>query len=173
VGFAFDYLYSLGHQRIAFIGNLEHGGIKERLISFQHHLRDRGLSGTDDYVQQCANSRAAALSCTQYLLSLSQPPTAIFCATDLAAFGAISGVLRQGWKVPENVSIIGFDDIEGAADTCPALTTVRQPIGEMASRAVSLLMRFVEGEPVQEAENQVIVQPKLIVRQSCAPPGSE
>jgi len=171
VKLALDYLHSLGHRRIAFIGNLEHGGIAERLVFFQRYIHDSGLFWSEEYIQQCPNSRAAALERAQYLLSLSPPPTAIFCATDLAALGAASGALRLGWQVPERVSIIGFDDIEGTADTCPPLTTIRQPIGDMAGQAVNLLMRFIEGTPVEEIDRRIIVPPRLIVRQSCAPPG--
>lgn len=170
VRLAFDYLYGLGHRQIAFIGNLEHGGIKERLVHFQRLLVENNLFWSDDYVRKCGNSRAAALSCAQYLLGLPNPPTAIFCATDLAALGAMNGALRLGWRVPENVSIIGFDDVEGTADTFPALTTIRQPVGDMASQAVRLLMRLIERETLEEEENRVVVQPQLMVRQSCAPP---
>jgi len=169
VKLAFEYLYSLGHRRIAFIGNLKHGGIKQRLVHFQRLLVEHDLFWSDDYMRQCGNNRAAALDCAQSLLSLPTPPTAIFCATDLAALGAMNGALRMELRVPEDVSIIGFDDVEGTADTFPALTTIRQPIGDMASQAVRLLMQLIEREILEEEENQVVVQPRLIVRQSCAP----
>ena len=170
VTLALDYLRSLGHQRIAFIGNPGHGGIHERLVIFQHYLCEHNLFQSEEYIQPCANTRAAALDRAQYLLNLPHPPSAIFCATDLVALGALSGTLRLGWQVPDQVSIIGFDDIEGTADTYPALTTIRQPVGDMVSQAVNLLMRFIEGLPVEEVERKIIVPPKLIVRQSCASP---
>jgi LacI family repressor for deo operon, udp, cdd, tsx, nupC, and nupG len=169
VKLAFDYLYSLGHRRIAFIGNLEHGGIKERLIHFQRLLSEHDMFSSDDYVRRCGNSRAAASDCAQDLLSLPNPPTAIFCATDLAALGAMNGALRLGLRVPGDVSIIGFDDIEETPNSFPALTTIRQPIGDMANQAVRLLMRLVKRETSEEEENRVVIQPRLIVRQSCAP----
>lgn len=170
VNLALDYLRDLGHDRIAFIGNLEHGGIVERLATFRRYLQAHSLFWSEDFEQQCANSRAAALDRAQYLLNLPHRPTAIFCATDLAALGAISGALRLGLKVPDHVSIIGFDDIEGTADVCPPLTTVRQPVREMANQAVNLLMSFIEDTPAEAVERKIIVSPTLVIRQSCAAP---
>ncbi|MEB2287661.1 MAG: LacI family DNA-binding transcriptional regulator [Anaerolineae bacterium] len=167
---ALDYLYGLDHRRIAFVGNLEHGGVSERLKFFRDFLHEKDLDACSAYIQTCANSRSAALQCAQQLLRLSAPPTAIFCATDLAALGVINGLLRAGWNVPAEMSVVGFDDIEGTADTSPALTTVRQPAGEMAERAVRLLMRLIEGAPLDDGEMRAVIQPKLIVRDSCAAP---
>jgi len=165
-----DYLTGLGHRRIAFLGNLEHGGVQERLVLFRRYFAERGLALPEEYVRTCANSRGAALACAQSLLTLPQPPTALFCATDLAALGAISGAQRLGRRVPDDISIVGFDDIEGAADSFPALTTIRQPVGEMAAAAVGLLMGFIDGTQTAEAEHRVLVAPRLMVRQSCAMP---
>lgn len=170
VELALDYLYALGHRRIAFIGNMEHGGIGERFSFFASHLNTLGLSRPEHYIQQCANSRSAALDCAQSLLSLPKPPTAIFCATDTAALGVVSGVQRAGWRVPEDVSVIGFDDVEGTADTFPALTTIRQPVGEMATQAVNLLLDLIDEKGVEESQARKIIQPTLTVRNSCAPP---
>ncbi len=172
VKLALDYLRDLGHQRIAAIGNLEHGGINQRIELTHRYLLENNLSWSEEYLQHCANSRAAALDRAQCLLSLPNPPTAIFCATDLAALGALNGALRLGLRVPADVSIIGFDDIEGVADISPALTTVRQPVGDMAAQAVRLLTSFLNGNPVAESESRVVVNPRLIIRQSCAPPRS-
>jgi LacI family repressor for deo operon, udp, cdd, tsx, nupC, and nupG len=166
-----DYLRGLGHKRIAFIGNMLHGGVKERSSHFQNYFREHKLVLNDAYMQLCGNSRSDALACAQDLMALPQPPTAIFCATDLAAYGALSGIERAGLSIPEKVSILGFDDIEGSAETYPALTTIRQPVDEMATSAVSLLMSLIENTAPEEDEPpRTLIKPQLIERQSCAPP---
>ena len=164
-----EYLRSLGHEKIAFIGNLLHGGVKEREEHFKNYFQDNSLNLNGDYLKLCGNGRADALVCAQSLLSLPEPPTAIFCATDLAAYGATNGALRMGLRVPEDISILGFDDIEGSAEAYPPLTTIRQPVGEMAVNAVRLLMKFIEGTTLQETDStRILVEPRLIIRQSCS-----
>ncbi len=167
-----DYLYSLGHRRIAFIGNTEFVGIRERWTTLQRYVEDQSLLWTDDYFQPCRNTRRAAIERTQYLLGLPQPPTAIFCMTDLLALGAISGAWQMGWRVPETVSVLGFDDIEEAETAYPALSTIRQPVPEMARVSLALLLRLINGSPIEDAEIPFIIQPELIIRRSCAPPAT-
>ncbi|HOR00872.1 MAG TPA: LacI family DNA-binding transcriptional regulator [Anaerolineae bacterium] len=171
VALALDHLWGLGHRRIAFLGNLEHGGVHERLQLFARYCAEHGLAPRDDWLRTCANSRGAALEAAQHLLSLAQPPSAILCATDLAALGAMSGVQRLGLRVPGSVSIIGFDDIAGAADACPALTTICQPVGELAAQAVTLLLGLIDGTATSDAARRVLLRPTLVVRESCAAPG--
>jgi LacI family transcriptional regulator, repressor for deo operon, udp, cdd, tsx, nupC, and nupG len=101
------------------------------------------------------------------LLSLPTPPTAIFCTSDLQALGAVAGAQQMGWRVPESVSILGFDDVEESNYTYPGLTTVRQPVGAMAQNAMDLLSGLIEGE--QPEPQGVIIQPRLMVRRSCCP----
>lgn len=166
-----EYLRGLGHQRIAFIGNLLHGGVKEREDHFRSYYHENKLTLNENYMKLCGNGRGEALACAQSLLSLPEPPTAIFGVTDMAAYGAISAAFRMGLRVPEDVSVLGFDDVEGSADTNPPLTTIRQPVGEMAADAVRLLMKYIEGQPSQNVDSaRILVEPRLIVRQSCAAP---
>ncbi len=159
---ALDYLASLGHRRIGFIGNTEHAGTRQRLAAFQ-----RAVQGRPDYVQPTPYTRKGAIASTQRLLSLPEPPTAILCTADYLALGALSAAMHMGWRVPEALSIISFDDIEESVDVYPPLTTVRQPVGDMASAAVSLLLALIAGEDV--AERRILVQPRLMIRRSCAP----
>ncbi len=164
-----DYLFALGHRRIAFIGNTNHAGIRERWAAFQQFVEEKSLTWVDGYLQSCPYTRIASIGAVQRLLSLPMPPTAILCTSDLQALGAVSGAWQIGWRVPEAVSIMGFDDIEEASDTFPALTTIRQPVGDMAQQAMSLLMSLIQ-DPSKEAHlSRVIVQPRLMVRRSCSP----
>lgn len=166
-----DYLRSLGHKRIAFIGSTELVGIRERHETFQQFVAQHGLYWREEYLQTCPNSRSTGVAAVRRLLELDQPPSAIFCGSDLLALGALAGAQQMGWNVPQSLSIIGFDDIEEASESVPALTTIRQPVGDMAYEAMELMNRLTT-EPPPEAidEMKVVVTPMLVVRASCAPP---
>jgi len=164
-----SYLRDLGHKDIAFISDLRHGGVKEREEYFQNYYKKNSLFLNKDYVKTCHSERKEAVACAQRLLSLQQPPTAIFCATDLAAIGTMFSVLRMGLRIPEDVSVLGFDDIEISSDFYPALSTVRQPVGVMAEKAVNLLMELINGINKDDViEDRILVKPQLIIRQSCS-----
>ncbi|HEX2979879.1 MAG TPA: LacI family DNA-binding transcriptional regulator [Anaerolineaceae bacterium] len=165
-----DYLRGLGHERIAFIGNLEHGGVKERAQLFEAYLTEENLPAGENSVQFCANQRSSATECAQSLLSRQPAPTALFCGTDLVALSALNAAHRLGLNIPEQVSILGFDDIPEAAEAYPALTTLRQPVGTMAQEAVRLLMERIDGDAEESEDARVILPPELVVRASCTPP---
>ncbi len=170
VQLALDYLKELGHRWIAFIGNHERAGVVTRLGIFEEYVQEHQLNWIEGYTQVVPITRRDAIASAKYLLNLPEPPTAIFCATDIQAFGAITGALQLGLKVPEQVSIIGFDDVSEAVDTFPALTTVRQPVRKMAEEAIRLLTTLIEDSPKEAPRDQVIVAPELIIRESCALP---
>ena len=165
-----EYLYQLGHRRIAFIGNVEHAGVSERLATFRQFVHHQELEWHDGY-EQCY-SRTPPGDATmriRLLLSLPSPPTAIFCASDVLALRAMSIAWQLGLHLPDQLSIVGFDDIEQAAESVPPLTTIRQPVSLMAQEAVSMLRELIDGSPKDVRECRRIVQPELIVRASCSP----
>jgi LacI family transcriptional regulator len=165
-----DYLSSLlGHRRIAFVGNVEHAGVSERLVTYRQFVKDRGLEWHDEYGQCCSRTPGDASMRIRQLLSLPLPPTAIFCASDMLALRAMSVAWQLGFHLPEQLSIIGFDDIEQAAESVPSLTTIRQPIALMAQQAVSMLRDLITGSPDGAQKYRRIVQPELIIRASCSP----
>lgn len=165
-----DYLYSLGHRRIAFVGNTNFAGIRRRWETFQEFVHDKSLFWSDDYLAISHNSRTAAIESTEHLLTLPTPPTAIFCMSDLLALGALSSAWRMGWRVPETISILGFDDVEEAATTFPALSTIRQPVRDMATQALQLLIKLIDGSALDDVDLPIIIKPKLMARRSCSPP---
>ncbi len=165
-----NYLRQLGHQRIAFLGNLEHGGVQERCNYFYHYHKEHNLPYEDGYIRLCSMDHAAIIHCVHHLMSLPQLPTAIFCATDQAAFQAIGAVQRLGFSVPADLSILGFDDIEWASYTNPALTTVRQPVEQMALHAIEMLLHLINGDKLSISQKTVLVEPLLVARDSCAAP---
>jgi len=164
-----DYLFHLGHRRIAFVGNVEHAGVSERLVTFRQFVHHQGLEWHDEYEQCCSRTHGDAMVRLRQLLSLPSPPTAIFCASDVLAIRAMSIAWQLGFHLPDQLSIIGFDDIEQAAESVPALTTIRQPVALMVQQAVSMLRELVAGSPTHAQEYRRIVQPELIVRASCSP----
>lgn len=167
---AMDYLARLGHRRIAFVGTLERVGIQSRFVAYQEYVVSHDFVWYPDYVRSCANGREQGNHAALALLRLPEPPTAIVCATDLLAVGAISGAWSAGWRVPGGVSIIGFDDIEEGASTFPPLTTVRQPVRDMASAALNQLAALINNEELISESSHVLIAPTLTVRGSCAPP---
>jgi LacI family repressor for deo operon, udp, cdd, tsx, nupC, and nupG len=164
-----EYLFQLGHRRLAFVGTLEHAGVSERLATFRQFVHDRGLEWHDAYEQCCTRTLGDATGRLRQLLSQPVPPTAIFCASDVLALRAMSMAWQLGFHLPDQLSIIGFDDIEQAAESVPTLTTIRQPVPVMAQEAVSMLHELIDGSPNDARKYRRIVQPELIVRASCAP----
>ena len=104
------------------------------------------------------------------LLDLPDPPTAIFAFNDNIAIGAIQAARERGLRVPDDLSVVGFDDVEHATIVTPALTTVRQPLAEMGRTAVSLLTRLLERQRVETLHVELAT--RLVVRDSTAPPKS-
>lgn len=168
---ALDYLYRLGHRRIAFMGYLEPAGVKDRLRVFRAYVKEYDLTCPQEYEQLLAsNTRSAASQAVRSFYSLPQPPTAILCTSDFLALAAINAALQQGWQIPEQLSIIGFDDIEASSDAYPPLTTIRQPVEEIADQAVTMLVNLIKKQ--KDVPARATIRPELIVRGSCGPVSS-
>jgi DNA-binding LacI/PurR family transcriptional regulator len=103
----------------------------------------------------------------QKLLFREERCTAVLTFDDLSAFGAIRAIEEKGLSVPEDISVVGFDDIPAAAYYNPPLTTVRQPTREMGIKATTLLLKLISGEDKNNYPNPLILQPELILRNSC------
>jgi LacI family transcriptional regulator len=130
-------------------------------------LRGAGIAVDPAYVRQGDFNDASGFEQTQALLKLPAPPTAIFAANDAMAFGAMDAISSAGLKVPDDVSVVGFDDVIRAAVVHPKLTTVRQPLNEIAVRAVAEL---VDAMRSGRAEGFRIELPaRLVVRDSTGP----
>jgi LacI family transcriptional regulator len=163
------YLLGLGHRRIAAITG--HGymmATQERLRGYHSALGAAGVL-PDPRLEVESNfdvdgGRKAAAA----LLELEDRPTAIFAFNDPLAIGAMQAVLTRGLRVPEDISIVGFDDTAEAGLVTPQLTTVRQPLAEMGRMGVSLLMRLLEGRRFEALHVELATQ--LVVRGSTAPP---
>jgi len=164
-----EYLVGFGHTKIATItGNINTQAGKQRLEGFEEYLQTKGTNLPKEYIQEGDYSRRSARLGTENLLKLSSRPTAIFAASDDMALEAMTVVMEQGLKVPEDVSIVGFDDNPACLYGPISLTTVRQPLFQMAEEAVKSLVTMINKK--DKAKVRKTFSPELIVRESCAAP---
>lgn len=142
-------LINLGHQKVAFIrGNPEHRAIGLRYEGFARALQDNHVVLPEAYVAQGDNHFETGAACAVQLLDLPEPPTAIFAANDEMAAGVMMVAHQRGIRIPEELSVVGFDDSPVARQLWPSLTTIRQPILQMARKATDLLLKKVRGKEV-------------------------
>ncbi|HUQ22986.1 MAG TPA: LacI family DNA-binding transcriptional regulator [Gaiellaceae bacterium] len=166
---ATEHLLSLGHRRIAAItGPPDWIACTERINGYHGALAAAGVMPDPALVavSDFRNGPVTATAATK-LLDLPDPPTAIFAFNDNVAIGVMRAARDRGLRVPEDLSVVGFDDSEQAEIVFPTLTTVRQPLAEMGRMAVSLLLRLLENQRVDALRIQLAT--KLVVRDSTAP----
>ena len=168
------HLIDLGHKKIAYLGNSLSGRItQDRLTGYRQEMESAGLSIPDEYVFEVPGGGPEdGLSALDHFLDLPDRPSALFCFNDLMAIGVLKGLQAAGIRVPEDFSVVGFDNILLSAYTNPPLTTLDQPkryIGAEAARLILELLDQVAGENVDGQEIQKL-KGRLLVRQSTAPP---
>jgi len=165
---ATEYLLSLGHRRIAVIGGQPYKCTTARLAGYRAALQEAGVPVDPLLVQPGSFQAKAGYASANALLDVSEPPTAIFAGNDLQAMGVYRALYERGLRVPDEMSVVGFDDVPLVALLTPALTTVRQPVREMGALATRMLLRIVAGETLESP--RVELTTSLVVRESCAPP---
>lgn len=166
---ATQYLIDLGHRRIGFLAGLPQlNSAAERFEGYKAALADNGIPFEKRYVTRGDFDTRMGHQATRQLLALADPPTAIFAGNDLSALGAIEAIREHGLRIPEDVSVIGFDDIPQAALAYPKLTTVRQPLNQMGREAVSVLLARLEDRVLESC--QIALETSLAVRDSCCAP---
>jgi len=163
---AMNYLIQLGHRRIGFIsGRFDLMSANRRLRGYQDSLDQAGIPIDPTLIVQGDFTAGAGLRCARQLLSLPEPPTAIFAANDQSALGAYQAAHESGLTIPADLSIIGFDNIPDAAQVDPGLTTVDQSIQEMGKIAIQMLLSLIDGESL---ENHIVkTSTRLVIRGSC------
>ena len=164
-----DHLVELEHRRIAFVGGLGLGDIKERHDAFVEHVTGLGITLPAGYELNGPNDLAAGVAALHRLADRPDPPTAVVASTDVLATGVLRGAAERGLRVPEDISITGFDDIPSVAFTIPALTTVRMPVNEMVRTAVRLVLDPRSADPAHIGDPPPVVRPSLVVRESTGP----
>lgn len=169
---AMEHLLDLGHRRIGYIGGeLElSSNARDRYKAYQNALKRAGIAEDPRWVRNGMFSIDYGRESAEHFLSLpvSERPTAIFCATDMMAFGALQTAKKKGLKVPQDISIVGFDNYDEDAYQVPPLTSVHQPFYEMGRIAMELLESIIQ-DP-KRGSQQVLIEPELVVRASTAPP---
>ena len=166
-----DYLCSLGHQRIGFMTGLEDSDVgKNRYEGYKSGLIKQGIDADPALVFRGNYTFGSGVSGAQYFLALEDGPTAIICANDSMALGAINQLHREGLEVPRHISIVGFDDIDIARQLTPSLTTVSVPVDEIASCAFNLLASLIDGRTLEN--RHVALEAHLVTRGTCGEPAT-
>jgi DNA-binding LacI/PurR family transcriptional regulator len=169
---ALRHLYQLGHRHIAFMrGQTFSSDADDRWKSFMAVARELGLEVRPELVIQLElnlSSPQLGYPVAQQLLAQKRPFTALVSFNDIAAIGAIRGFRDLNLRVPEDVSIVGFDDIQGAAFHNPSLTTIRQPLHSMGTTSARILLERLRGK--KDYPDHLAIVPELIIRESTMPP---
>jgi DNA-binding LacI/PurR family transcriptional regulator len=166
---ATDYLINLGHAKVATItGNVQTQSGAQRLEGYKRALKKHNLTVDPQYIMEGDYSRRSARVGAEKLLDLKEPPTAIFSASDDMALEIITVIMERGFKVPNDISVIGFDDNPAALYGPVGLTTIKQPLFQMAEEAVKVLHQIVAGK--KKAPYQTVLKPELVIRESCGAP---
>jgi len=169
---ALKHLSKLGHERIAFMQGAQ--GItdaKYRWKSILSVAKEMGIAVKPELSVQLEETRQtpeAGYHVMEELLKRTREFTAVFCFNDISALGAMRAIMDAGLRVPEDISVVGFDDIIAAAYCKPSLTTVKQPLEEMGARAAQVLLDRI-ANPAQEWPAEIVMEPELVVRESTGP----
>jgi len=167
-----DYLCGLGHRRLGFMIGQEDSDVgKNRYEGYKSGLIKHGVEIDPALVFRGDYTFDSGISGADYLLSLSDKPTAIICANDSMALGAINKLQQKGIKVPRGMSVVGFDDIDIARQITPPLTTVSVPVNDIAARAFAMLENLIEGRTLEN--RHVALDAHLIARDTSREPASD
>lgn len=164
------HLIGLGHKRIAYIG--DRGGFQsdiERLAGYKQALAFAKYPFLPELVVHGDGKPEGGGQAMERLLALPNPPTAVFCYNDMSALGALRALHSHGIKVPQELSLVGFDDLAIASYTSPLLTTVSQPKQQMGRMAMEIMIKLLSRI---DSKTNIKVEGKLIIRDSTAPPKS-
>lgn len=165
---AVRHLIELGHRRIGHIaGSKNPVSTSHRIAGYRDALNAAEIPYDDDLVQAGDFSMDSGVEAMERLLALENPPTAVFAGNDEMAFGAMTAAHKQGLSVPNDISMVGFDDQKTAAFYIPALTTVNIPRHELGRRAAQELMDRLGG---RDSAHEIVLPTRLVVRESTAEP---
>ncbi|MDI2129399.1 LacI family DNA-binding transcriptional regulator [Yinghuangia seranimata] len=165
---AVRHLLSAGHRRIAYVGGPMHlAQVRDRYAGGLEAVREAGLG--DDAFLPLDSDRldvSAGRDAGARLLGLAPRPTAVFCANDLLALGVLQSLYAAGVRVPHDIALVGYDDIEFAAAAAVPLTSVRQPAARIGRTAAELLLQETDGAEAAHTHQRIVLQPELVVRDS-------
>jgi DNA-binding LacI/PurR family transcriptional regulator len=167
---ATEHLVSLGHKRIAYIGDqFGFQSDTERFAGYRRALELADIPFLPELTAHGDGKAEGGMRAMEKLLALDEPPTAVFCYNDMSALGALRTIHSCGLRVPDEISVVGFDDLFIASYTSPPLTTISQPMRQMGRTAMEVLLKLFSGS---NSITNIKVRGQLIVRESTAPPRS-
>jgi DNA-binding LacI/PurR family transcriptional regulator len=163
---ATSHLIELGHRRIGFISNapLSYAGARERFLGYQEALAIHEIPFEEELVRTAAFLPGAGHAAMDELLALPERPTAVFAASDVVALGTLSAIHYSDLRIPQDIAVVGFDDIFLADQVYPALTTIRVPAYGLGWTSAEVLIALIEGE---EGVSSVTLETELVIRDSC------
>jgi DNA-binding LacI/PurR family transcriptional regulator len=139
---------------------------RERHMGYEAALEDNGIPLVEEYILTGQPKKEFGFDCTNQLLELDNPPTAIFAGNNLIAIGALTAIQTRGMVIPDEIALVAFDDLDWTALVRPAITVVKQPTYRLGASATDLLLKRIKNSdrPITE----VVLKPPLCIRQSCA-----
>lgn len=163
---AVEHLIGHGHKRIGFIGGRAEDAVaQERLIGYKSVLNKHHIPLDEALIMVADSDEASGAAAARKLLAAPNRPTAIFAASDYMAIGAMAAAREANLTLPQDLAIVGFDDIHAAAHTTPTLTSVHQPLFEMGVESMDLIIHAIKEKAA--ASNRKFLLPTLRIRQSC------
>jgi LacI family transcriptional regulator len=169
---ATKHLIDLGHRRIGIItGWMDMVSARHRLDGYRAALADHKIHFDQKLVYEGNFTQMGGFHGTNHLMELGQPPTAIFASSDLTAVGVMDAARGRNLKIPDDLSVVGFDDVPMSAVLTPQLTTVSQPLTEMGHYATQMLLNLIQ-KP-DEKQSSIVLPTKLVIRESTTPPRLE
>jgi LacI family transcriptional regulator len=165
---AVEHLIRLGHQRIGVIGGSSESSVGfERLEGGKKALTSYGLEVMGNYFLEGDFLKGSGHRGGKEFLKMAEPPTAIFATNDYMALGTYQAIIEEGQRVPEDIALIGFNDIEFTATKGVELTTIGQKKYEMGALAVNILVEKIEGIESKSSTKEIFLKPELIIRKTC------
>jgi LacI family transcriptional regulator, galactose operon repressor len=162
-----QHLVAMGHRKIAFItGPIKLHSAQSRLSAFSSSLKECGIAPAPKWIIEGDHTLEGGAAAMEQLLNAKPMPTAVMCSNDMTAIGVLHGVYRAGLRVPDDLSVIGFDDIHIAAVTIPPLTTIQMSRFELAHSAFAALRSHVEGSTHSPQKREYNIRTDLVVRES-------
>jgi DNA-binding LacI/PurR family transcriptional regulator len=162
---AVQHLINLGHKDIAYIGGSQL--IDERELGYRNALMLNGLSIQEELIFKGSPSYSLGKEAVEKLQEAGKKYTAVFCWNDITALGLIKALQRLGIHVPDDIAVVGFDNISMADIYNPSLTTVEQPVKEMGTAAVDYLMNYIQNPGTNKGHQKIAFKTSLIIRESC------
>jgi len=167
---AVDHLVELGHRKIGVVtGNRELACSQERLDGYVASLVRAGIEPQNEYIHFGNFEISGGYRAASLMLDSPDPPTAIYAGSDLQAFGVYQAARERGIRIPDDLSVVGFDDVPMCEWLMPRLTTIRQPLEEMAQQAVRMVMAMAY-QQAELPQTKLELATTLVVRESTAPP---